>query len=224
MRPAVRACWCMVEFSVWFCAWTQTFLKFGTECVVWCIVLPAEAMYFQGSSRPQVASRRITDCSNQIITRRSTDLKVNVHQKSKRHCSLHSSTQAAPVLGLWNPITLRNLDDEGDIFSETSVRTRVTWYKIPKGLYNWYHRESIPEDNAIRPLTVSFYGEPDQRWFHGNKPWNPKTRRILKMEALCSPKRRFQLMIHCTEFKKALQLVLPWKHPRRDCYLNINNH
>jgi hypothetical protein len=37
---------------------------------------------------------------------------------------------------LWNPITLRNPKDGDDSFSKTSVRTRPTGYKVPKGIYN----------------------------------------------------------------------------------------
>jgi hypothetical protein len=38
------------------------------------------------------------------------------------------------VTQLWNPITLRNPEDGGDTFSETSVRTRAIRYKIPEGI------------------------------------------------------------------------------------------
>jgi hypothetical protein len=37
---------------------------------------------------------------------------------------------------LWNPINLRNPEDVDDTFSETSIRTRVTWYKVPESIYN----------------------------------------------------------------------------------------
>jgi hypothetical protein len=40
------------------------------------------------------------------------------------------------VTQLWTPITLRNLEDGGDMFSETSVLTRATWYRVPEGIYN----------------------------------------------------------------------------------------
>jgi hypothetical protein len=33
---------------------------------------------------------------------------------------------------LWDPITLRNPEDGGDIFFETSFLTRATRYKVPE--------------------------------------------------------------------------------------------
>jgi hypothetical protein len=36
----------------------------------------------------------------------------------------------------WNPVTLRNPEDEGNMFSEMLVLTRATWYKVPEGIYN----------------------------------------------------------------------------------------
>jgi hypothetical protein len=39
------------------------------------------------------------------------------------------------VTQLWNPITLSNPEDGGDMFSETLVLTRATWYKVPEGIY-----------------------------------------------------------------------------------------
>jgi hypothetical protein len=36
------------------------------------------------------------------------------------------------VTQLWDPITLRNPEDGGDIFSETLVRTRYTRYEAPE--------------------------------------------------------------------------------------------
>jgi hypothetical protein len=40
------------------------------------------------------------------------------------------------VTQLWNAITLRNPEDEDDMLSETAVRTRTTWYKVPERIYN----------------------------------------------------------------------------------------
>jgi hypothetical protein len=39
------------------------------------------------------------------------------------------------VTRLWNPITLRNPEDGADMFSETSVLTRATRYKVPEDIY-----------------------------------------------------------------------------------------
>jgi hypothetical protein len=39
------------------------------------------------------------------------------------------------VTQLWNPITLRDPADGDDTFSETSVRTTATRYKVPEGIY-----------------------------------------------------------------------------------------
>jgi hypothetical protein len=38
------------------------------------------------------------------------------------------------VAQLWDPITPKNPKDGGDMFSETSVRTRVTWCKVLEGI------------------------------------------------------------------------------------------
>jgi hypothetical protein len=43
------------------------------------------------------------------------------------------------VTKLWNLITLRNPENGGDIFSETSVLTEATGYKDPEGIYNCQH-------------------------------------------------------------------------------------
>jgi hypothetical protein len=37
---------------------------------------------------------------------------------------------------LRNPIILRNSEDGSDMFSETSIMTTATWYKVPEGSYN----------------------------------------------------------------------------------------
>jgi hypothetical protein len=55
------------------------------------------------------------------------------------------------VTQLWNPIIPRNNEDGGDMFSETSVRTRDTRQKAPQDVYNLYRRESITEDSALEP-------------------------------------------------------------------------
>jgi hypothetical protein len=39
------------------------------------------------------------------------------------------------VIQLWNPITLRNHEDGGDMFSKTLVLTRVTWHKASEDIY-----------------------------------------------------------------------------------------
>jgi hypothetical protein len=36
-----------------------------------------------------------------------------------------------------------------EMFSETSVVTRSTWYKVPEGICNLYRHESIPEDTVL---------------------------------------------------------------------------
>jgi hypothetical protein len=41
------------------------------------------------------------------------------------------------VTQLCSSITLRNLEDGGDIFSETSVQTSATRYEVPKGIYKY---------------------------------------------------------------------------------------
>jgi hypothetical protein len=46
------------------------------------------------------------------------------------------------VIQLYNPITLRALEDGGDMFYETSVLTRVTRYKVPEDIYNRKHNVS----------------------------------------------------------------------------------
>jgi hypothetical protein len=48
-----------------------------------------------------------------------------------------------------DPITLRNPEDGGDMFSETSVLTRATWYKVTEVICNRYHHESIPEGSVL---------------------------------------------------------------------------
>jgi hypothetical protein len=52
--------------------------------------------------------------------------------------------------------TLRNIPEDaillwGDMFSETSVLTLATRYKIPDDIYHWYRCESIQEVSVPRP-------------------------------------------------------------------------
>jgi hypothetical protein len=39
------------------------------------------------------------------------------------------------VTQLWSPVTLRNLEDGSDMFSETSVLIRITWCKVLQDMY-----------------------------------------------------------------------------------------
>jgi hypothetical protein len=68
----------------------------------------------------------------------------------RRKLSNSISTLTQP----WQPINLSNPEDADDTFSETSVRTRATWFKVPEGIY---HRESIPEGIALPPLIIRNY-------------------------------------------------------------------
>jgi hypothetical protein len=70
----------------------------------------------------------------------------------KRLVSINST-----LTQLWNP------EDGVDIFSETSVRTRSTGYKVPGDIYNRYDGESTPEDFVVQPYIVSLYGEADEQ-------------------------------------------------------------
>jgi hypothetical protein len=65
------------------------------------------------------------------------------------------SNSRSTVTQLWNPTTLRNPEDGDDTFSEKSVRTRGTWYEVPEDIFNWYRRESIPEDGVLHKLYPS---------------------------------------------------------------------
>jgi hypothetical protein len=52
------------------------------------------------------------------------------------------------VTQLWVPITLRKPEDEGDIFSETSVLTSGILYKVPQDIYNSSstgHKQNVHE-------------------------------------------------------------------------------
>jgi hypothetical protein len=55
------------------------------------------------------------------------------------------------VTQLWNPITLRNPEDEGVMSSGTSVQITGTGRKAPQGNYRRYHCESTPEDSVLQP-------------------------------------------------------------------------
>jgi hypothetical protein len=64
---------------------------------------------------------------------------------------------------LWIPITPRNPEDGGDMFSEASVRTRTTRYKVPEGIYNFglqstssYHKQAGVLSHGLHyPLLIS---------------------------------------------------------------------
>jgi hypothetical protein len=52
------------------------------------------------------------------------------------------------VTQVWSPITLRKPEDGSDVYFETSLRNRPTQFKVPESIYNYYNRESIPEDSV----------------------------------------------------------------------------
>jgi hypothetical protein len=57
----------------------------------------------------------------------------------EEHCLLgyfHGDINYRCLVGLWNPITVRNPENGGNMFSEMSVQTKATWYKVPEGIYN----------------------------------------------------------------------------------------
>jgi hypothetical protein len=68
------------------------------------------------------------------------------------------SNSVSTVIQLCKLINLSTPEDEHSKFSETSVRTSATQYKVSEDIYNWYRRESIPEDIVLRTLTVTLYG------------------------------------------------------------------
>jgi hypothetical protein len=43
---------------------------------------------------------------------------------------------------LWNRVTPWDPEDRGDMFSETSVRTRTARFKVPEGIYDYIHEFS----------------------------------------------------------------------------------
>jgi hypothetical protein len=61
------------------------------------------------------------------------------------------------VTQLWNSTILSNPEDGDDTFTETSVGTRATWYKVPEGIYNWYCHESILEDYETMEYSLGFF-------------------------------------------------------------------
>jgi hypothetical protein len=64
------------------------------------------------------------------------------------------------------------------MFSETSGLTIATWCNIPEDIRHCYRRQDIPEDGVLR--LINNQSTVTQLWI-------PIT---LKMEAICSPKRR----------------------------------
>jgi hypothetical protein len=58
----------------------------------------------------------------------------------------NDASTVSAVIQLWKPINLSTPEDEHDTFSETSVPTSTTGYKVSEG---------IPEDSVLRPLISS---------------------------------------------------------------------
>jgi hypothetical protein len=50
------------------------------------------------------------------------------------------SNSSSMITQLWNPITLRNPEDEDDRFSKTSVQTKATQYRVSEGNYNYSYK------------------------------------------------------------------------------------
>jgi hypothetical protein len=57
------------------------------------------------------------------------------------------------VTQLWKPITLRDPEDGGDMFFETSVLITAIRCNTPEDIYHRYRRENIPGDIVLPPYT-----------------------------------------------------------------------
>jgi hypothetical protein len=60
---------------------------------------------------------------------------INSQEISKIDTAVRFIKSDCTVTQMWNTVTLRGPDDGDDTFSETSVRTRATRYKVPEGIY-----------------------------------------------------------------------------------------
>jgi hypothetical protein len=49
------------------------------------------------------------------------------------------SNSVSAVIQMWKAINLRNSEDGDDTFSETSVQTSATRYKVPEWIFNHQH-------------------------------------------------------------------------------------
>jgi hypothetical protein len=81
------------------------------------------------------------------------------------------------------------------LYLERTVRRSYRFHlqvrEVPEDICHCYYLESIPEDSVLPPQIVSLYGEAGQQWFHGDSYGVISPVGWLKMEAMCSPKRRF---------------------------------
>jgi hypothetical protein len=84
------------------------------------------------------------------------EIRPRGHAKLKGQDKAATRNNDFTVILLWRPITLRNHEDGGDMFSETSVLTREYMFKVAEGINNWYRRKSIPQ------MTVIF--NPKRNW------------------------------------------------------------
>jgi hypothetical protein len=50
------------------------------------------------------------------------------------------------VIKLWKHINIRTPEKGDSALSETSASNNATRYNAPEDIFNWYRRESIPED------------------------------------------------------------------------------
>jgi hypothetical protein len=66
----------------------------------------------------------------------------------------------------WSPVTLSNPEDGGEMFSETSVLTIATGYKVPEVIYTkgtqWFGR-CICRRHLVKDLNVSAVQVPLRR-------------------------------------------------------------
>jgi hypothetical protein len=123
----------------------------------------------------------------------------------RRQCGrlINSNSMA---IQLWGPATLRNPEDGGDIFSETSLLTRATRYKVPEDIYTKFLGVPVrPRSDGTKeriPIT-SYHVTFAIHGLYENHSRSSYLQRFTVYDCRTIPRQSFQLIPRCHHITRA---------------------